>query len=185
MLHHSRRCWARDAATCLMIWLHKYRHKNLKMSELRLQRCLSSRNHPISGPEIPFEATNTFNFWVTLDEFNGGAVFWSKQFWFAPLPAPSLYKQTSGGSWVFNHYCSEPPKWKTLLPEQHICGFVIFKVSRKLSRQRLSHGAWQSFVLIGLQCVHTFAFTTPLFCCRSHPNYLIYSKRVIMWLWTI
>lgn len=46
-------------------------------------------------------------------------------------------------------------------------------------------GGWQSFVLIGLQCVYTFAFTVPLFCCCTHPNYLIYSKRDIMWLWTI
>lgn len=35
-------------------------------------------------------------------------------------------------------YCLVPPEWETLLPEQHICGFVIFIVLTELYRRRLA-----------------------------------------------
>lgn len=68
----------------------------------------------------------------------------NKTFWlhYRPGLCPCwllLYRNGGRGSWVFKYYCSEPPEQETLLPEQHICGFVIFMVLTELSRQCLSH----------------------------------------------
>lgn len=67
----------------------------------------------------------------------------------------------------------------------HLWFCYLYCVDRIFEKALESLVADNPLSLIGLQCVCTFAFTVPLFCCCTHPNYLIYSERVIIWLWTI
>ena len=76
--------------------------------------------------------------------------------------------------------------WDSLLPELHTRGFVIFIVWQDFLDSVGAMCGRQSFVLNwSPACAHICIHCFVLFRCRTHPNYLIYSERVTVWLWTV
>lgn len=76
--------------------------------------------------------------------------------------ASSIFIQTTFRTRGYSTITAQRPQnGETLLPEQHICGFVIFKVSKKTFQTAFE--PWCLTIVCpnwSPACTHTFAFTT-------------------------
>lgn len=155
------------AATCLDYLLrgeNADRKKNLHAGGTRTQKdAFRQRAVQSAGPKFCLRLQTLFISGSLSDEFNGGAVFLIQTVLDCPAASSFPYTNNMEGSWVFNYYRSETPKRETLLPEQHICGFVIFKVSKETFQTAFE--PWCLTIVCpnwSPVCAHAFAFTTPV-----------------------
>lgn len=159
-----------DSGCCNMSWLFalwrkcRQKEKTLHAGGTRTQKdAFRQRAVQSAGPKFCLRLQTLFISGSLSDEFNGGAVFLIQTVLDCPAASSFLYTNNMEGSWVFNYYRSETPKRETLLPEQHICGFVIFKVSKETFQTAFE--PWCLTIVCpnwSPVCAHAFAFTTPV-----------------------
>lgn len=153
-----------------MSWLfalrRKCRHKKkLHAGWTRTQNdAFRQRAVQSAGPKFCLGLQTLFISGSLSDEFNGGAMFLIQTVLDCPA-ASSFFIQTTLRARGYSTITARRPLNGKLCCQSST--FVVLsslKCRRKLSRQRLSRGAWQSFVLIGLQCARTHLHSQRLFC---------------------
>lgn len=160
-----------DSGCCNTSWLFaprrkcRQKKKTSTLGELGLKKMLSAKEPSNQQALNSVWGCKHFSFLGHFPMNSMGApCFWSKQSWIAPLPAPFCIQTTSRARGYSTITARRPLNGKLCCQSSTFVVLSSLKCRRKLSRQRLSRGAWQSFVLIGLQCACTHLHSQRLFC---------------------
>lgn len=158
-----------DSECCNMSWLFALRRKYWHLKKLhtggnRTQKdAFRQRAVKSAGPKFCLRLQTLFISGSLSDEFNRGAMFLIQTVLDCPA-ASSFFIQTTLGARGYSTITAQRPlNGETLLPEQHICGFVIFKVSKKTFQTAFE--PWCLTIVCpnwSPVCAHAFAFTTPV-----------------------